>query len=168
MRDGRQFEGDTGADSYDDSVVVDNVSGLHTLTCSKRSGNCTQRLLETIAKVVEDGLGAALSDLLGDVFQRVVVHAEQPVSRKNQSGELQATKCKEQGDEVAKPQVIEIIESIRQIVDVVVVEGQDFETLHASHLGREFSELVLVQVQLGKRQKLLEGMKASAKALPHN
>jgi hypothetical protein len=80
VRDGRHFEGDTGADSYDDSVVVechDNMSGPHTLTCSK-GGNCTQRLLETIAKVVEDGLGAALSDLLGDVFQRVVVHAEQP------------------------------------------------------------------------------------------
>jgi hypothetical protein len=74
----------------------------------------------------------------------------------------------EQGEEVAIPQVIEIIESIGQIVDVVVVEGQDFETLHASHLGREFGELVLVQVQLGKRQKLLEGMKASAKALPQN
>jgi hypothetical protein len=88
--------------------------------------------------------------------------------RENQSGELQATNYKEPGDEVAIPQVIEIIESIRQIVDVVVVEGQDFETLHASHLGREFGELVLVQVQLGKRQKLLEGMKASAKALPYN
>ncbi len=84
MRDGRQFEGDTGADSYDDSVVVDNVSGPHTPTCSK-GGNCTQRLLETIAKVVEDGLGAALSDLLGDVFQRVVVHAEQPDAQITQS-----------------------------------------------------------------------------------
>jgi hypothetical protein len=119
--------------------------------------------LEAVAEVVEYSLGTALRDLLGDVFQRIVVHAEQP------DAEDEPLRVYERNTKTGKPegggglpQVVKVVEGIGEVVDVIVVEGQHFKSLHATHLGRELGELVLIQVQLGKRQKLQRNNERSA------